>query len=324
VDVHLRDLRYFVAVAEELHFTRAAQRLFVSQPALSRQIAKLEQDLRVILLVRDRRHVRLTAAGQCLLDGTRVLLASWDETRRTVADAAATASSNLRVGIQTSIGRGILATIRESLERTHPTWTLTIVQVRWDDPAVGLTRHDTDIALVWLPAPEPELLRWVVVATEPRHVALPLGHRLAKRRRIVLADLDEEPFIALPEQTGALRSFWLAENQRSRPAIIGTIAYTAEETFEAVAAGQGVALVAKGNAELYNHDAVISRPVTDLGPAELALAWRHDDHREIVRAAVMAVSQKTSRASRITASDTVRAAGAAQRRRPAAPPAPAA
>ena len=274
-------------MAEELHFTRAAQRLFVSQPALSRQIAKLERDLRVTLLVRDRRHVRLTTAGQSLLDSTRPLLVSWDETRRAVADASATASSNLRIGIQTSIGRGILATISEALAQSHPNWTLTIVQVPWDDPTGGLIDHNTDLALVWLPAPEPDLLRWVVLATEPRYVALPLGHHLAKRRRVVLADLAEEPFIALPEDAGALRSFWLAEGQGTQRRIIARVAHSAEETFEAIAAGQGVALVSKGNAELYKQHAVTSLPVTDLGPAELALAWRHDDHREVVRAAAI-------------------------------------
>lgn len=277
-------------MAEELHFTRAAQRLFVSQPALSRQIAKLERDLRVTLLVRDRRHVRLTTAGQSLLDSTRPLLVSWDETRRAVADASATASSNLRIGIQTSIGRGILATISEALAQSHPNWTLTIVQVPWDDPTGGLIDHNTDLALVWLPAPEPDLLRWVVLATEPRYVALPLGHHLAKRRRVVLADLAEEPFIALPEDAGALRSFWLAEGQGTQRRIIARVAHSAEETIEAIAAGQGVALVSKGNAELYKQHAVTSRPVTDLEPAELALAWRHDDHREIVRAAAIASS----------------------------------
>jgi DNA-binding transcriptional LysR family regulator len=290
IDVHLRDLRYFVAVTEELHFTRAAQRLFVSQPALSRQIAKLERDLRVTLLVRDRRQVGLTAAGQSLLDSARPLLVSWDETRRAVADAAATASSNLRIGIQTSIGRRILATVTEALAQSHPNWTLTIVQVPWDDPMGGLLDHNTDLALIWLPAPEPDRLRWVVLATEPRYVALPLGHHLAKRRRVVLADLAEEPFIALPEEAGALRSFWLAEDQDTPRRIIGRVAYSAEETFEAIAAGLGVALVSKGNAELYKQHAVTSLPVTDLGPAELALAWRHDDHREIVRAAAIASS----------------------------------
>ena len=78
MDVHLRDLRYFTAVAEELHFRKAAERLFVSQPVLSRQIARLEQDLKARLFIRDRRSVQLTSAGEALLHHTRHLLENWD------------------------------------------------------------------------------------------------------------------------------------------------------------------------------------------------------------------------------------------------------
>jgi len=292
VDVHLRDLRYFVAVAEELHFTRAAQRLFVSQPALSRQISKLETDLRVTLLDRDRRQVRLTAAGRALLDGIRPMLTTWDETRRAASDAAATAGSILRVGIQTGIGRGVLAAVSEALSRTHPNWTVTIIQVTWDDPTAGLADHGTDVALLWLPIPEPHSFRWVTIATEARLVALPVGHRLANTTRVTLADLVDEPFIALPEQAGALRSFWLAEDERTTIPIVANVAHSAEETFEAVAAGLGVALVSEGNAQLYKQHSVVCLPVTDIGPANLALAWRSDDHRDVLRAVMQAVKSR--------------------------------
>ena len=79
MDAHLRDLRYFVAVAEELNFTRAAERLHISQPALSKQIRGLETTLRVQLFLRDRRQVSLTAAGEALLNVARSLLDRWDE-----------------------------------------------------------------------------------------------------------------------------------------------------------------------------------------------------------------------------------------------------
>lgn len=293
MDAHLRDLRYFQAVAEELHFTRAAQRLFVSQPALSRQIAKLERDLRLTLLERDRRRVQLTPAGRALLAGVSPLLSAWDETRRAASDAATQAASVLRIGIQTGIGRGILATISSAMARTHPTWTTNIVQVPWDDPTTGLANADTDVALLWLPIPGPESFRWNTVAQEPRYVAMPTGHRLASRRRVQMADLAAEPFIALPEAAGPLRSFWLAEHDLVAPARIGAVASNAEETFEAVAAGLGVALVSRGNADLYKHDGITCRPVSGIAPAELALAWRSDDHRDVIRtiSEIVTVSQ---------------------------------
>jgi len=96
MDVHLRDLRYFVAVADELSFTRAAERLHLSQPALSKQIAALETTLRARLLRRDRRQVSLTAAGAALHAAAQRLLADWDEAAAVVADAAAASSQSAR------------------------------------------------------------------------------------------------------------------------------------------------------------------------------------------------------------------------------------
>jgi len=292
VDVHLRDLRYFVAVAEELHFTRAAQHLFVSQPALSRQISKLETDLRVTLLDRDRRQVRLTAAGQALLDGIRPMLTTWDETRRAASDAAATAGSILRVGIQTGIGRGVLATVSEALSRTHPNWTVTIIQVMWDDPSAGLADHGTDVALLWLPIPEPHSFRWVTIATEARLVALPVGHRLAKHHAGHTGG-PRRRTLHRPARASRSSPLLLAgEGERTTIPIIANVAHSAEETFEAVAAGLGVALVSEGNAQLYKQHSVVCLPVTDIGPANLALAWRSDDHRDVLRGVMQAVESR--------------------------------
>ena len=101
MDVHLRDLRYFTAVAEELHFRKAAERLFVSQPVLSRQIARLEQDLKARLFIRDRRSVQLTSAGEALLHRARNLLEDWDAATKEVTTLARKEQSVLVIGLQT-------------------------------------------------------------------------------------------------------------------------------------------------------------------------------------------------------------------------------
>src|SRR5262245_9174692 len=113
MDTHLRDLRYFVAVAEELNFTRAAERLHISQPALSKQIQSLEAVMRARLFVRDHRHVRLTSAGSALLGIARPLLRQWDEGTAAVADAAAQEARTLRVGTLTSVGRALYSGVIE-------------------------------------------------------------------------------------------------------------------------------------------------------------------------------------------------------------------
>jgi len=284
MDVHVRELRYFVAVAEELHFTRAAERLFVSQPALSKQIRSLEEQLRVDLFARDRRSVSLTPAGEALLPAAREVIAVWDAAQQAVADAAATAAAVLRIGFSTSVGRELLPRIQRHFARARPNWRLALRQVDWGDPTGGLGDGSSDVAIVWLPVPAADRFARLVLVEEPRHVALRADHPLAGRREIEFAALLDEPFLALPEDAGSPRDFWLAvEHRDGRPPRIGGIVTNAEETFEAVLAGLGVVLLSAGNAEIYRRPGVATVPVRGVSPSRLALLWREDDHREAVR-----------------------------------------
>lgn len=107
--------------------------------------------------------------------------------------------------------------------------------------------------------------------------------QLEGKAEVTLDDLSGEPFIALPATAGPLRQFWLAAEERQSPPRIAAEAETAEETFEAVASGLGVALLAAGNAELYQRSDVVCRPVTGLSPSQLAVLWRTDDDRKAIR-----------------------------------------
>jgi DNA-binding transcriptional LysR family regulator len=284
MDAHLRDLRYFVAVAEELSFTKAAnERLFIAQPTLSRQIRLLEASLRARLFERDHRTIRLTRAGEVLLARARLLLGQWDEALSAVAEAAAAADMTLRVGFHTRIGRGLIPAVTARMAQLLPGWKLAFRQVSWRDPTAGLAGGEVDVAISWLPVPDTGLLSWQVVATEDRWVALPANHRLAERAAVTLDDLAGEPFIALPATAGPLRQFWLAAEERRVPPLIAAEAETAEEAFEAVASGLGVALLAAGNAEIYRRDDVTCRPVTGLSPSELAVLWRAGDDRKAIQ-----------------------------------------
>ncbi len=289
MDVHLRDLRYFVAVAEELHFTRAAERLLLSQPALSKQIRQLEQQLRTPLLVRDRRHVALTPAGEALLDPARELLAAWERARHAVADAAAAADAVLVVGFSTSVARDVLPSVAARFAQRRPGWRLQLRQVGWGDPTAGVADHSSDVAYVWLPIPDADRFGTLVIATEDRHVALPAGHRRADRDEVPFAELLDEPFLALPATAGPMRDHWLAVDHRGgHPVRIAGEVAGADETFEAVAGGLGIALLSAGNAAIYRRPDVVTRPVGGLSPSRLALIWRADDPRPAVRDLVAA------------------------------------
>ncbi|WP_420035039.1 LysR family transcriptional regulator [Streptomyces sp. cg28] len=291
MDVHGRDLRYFTAVADELSFTRAAERLYVSQPALSKQIRALERQLGAELFVRDRRTVQLTGVGEALLPHAHALLAAWERAEEDVRRVRAAERDALVVGMSTSPGRGLLPALRSRLLAAHPEARPTLHQVGWADPSAGLADGSSDVAFVWLPLPDGERYRSVVVAEEHRLVALPPGHRLAGRDAVEFAELLDEPFLALPAAAGPLRDYWLALDARAgREPRIGGVVGSAEETHEAVANGQGVVLLAAGNAPLIVRDEVTAVPVHGISPSRLAVAARHDDTRPLVRAYLTAAS----------------------------------
>jgi DNA-binding transcriptional LysR family regulator len=284
-DVHGRDLRYFVAVAEELHFTRAAEKLYVSQPALSKQIRALERQLGAPLFDRDQHGVRLTPVGAALLPHARAVLAAWAEADDAVRQARAAAQATLVVGMTTSPGRGgLLPAIRSRFTAAHPEIRLKLRQVGWEDPTAGLANRTSDVAFVWLPLADAERYRWVVVATEPRLVALPETHPLAGRERVDFADLLDEAFLALPAVAPELRDHWLALDARDgRPPVIGGEIASADEAYEALVDGLGICLVAAGNVPLLARGGVVVVPVDGVSPTRFALAWRADDTRPLVQ-----------------------------------------
>ena len=291
MDVHLRDLRYFTAVAEELHFRKAAERLFVSQPVLSRQIARLEQDLKAQLFIRDRRSVQLTSAGEALLHRARHLLEDWDAATKEVAILARKEQSVLVIGLQTGVGRGMLHTLTQALNAIQ--WRPELHQVAWNDATAGVEAGDCDAGFAWLGTTINPRCDYVVVAEEPIMLAVNSQHRLAGRRQASFAEISNEPLVALPGSAKELRSFWLAEHARhGSPAPIACEAATADEALENVAAGTGSVFISAGNSVLYAREGVHFLDVPDLPPARLAFLWRAGDTRDVIRVAASALQQR--------------------------------
>ncbi|WP_433678093.1 LysR family transcriptional regulator [Nocardia sp. CA-119907] len=286
MDLHGRDLRYFLAVAEELSFTRAAERLYVSQPALSKQIRALERQLGAPLFTRDPQRVILTPVGEALLPHARTVLAALDAATAAVEQARMAQRSTLVIGMGASPGRGgLLPAVRSRFLAAYPEVTLKLRQVGWQDPTAGLSDGSSDLAYIRLPLPDPERYATTVVSEEPRLIALPPGHHLAGTAALDFADLLNEPFLALPHAAGPLRDYWLAMEKRAgRPVRVGAEVAGIDEVNEALAAGLGVIVTAAGDIPLLDRGGVTFRPVRDLPPLLFALARRANDQRPLVRA----------------------------------------
>jgi len=277
-----------VAVAEELNFTRAAERLHLSQPALSKQIRGLETTLRAQLFRRGRRQVELTAAGAALHSVARSLLQDWDDGVAVVGDAAAQDLRVLRVGTLTSIGRALYPAITDQFAKRQPGWQVELHAYGWDDPTAGLQDRIADAAFVWLPIDAPEV-ETAVLATERRLVAISARHPLAHRQTIEFSEIVNEPVAALPVSAGSQRDFWLAVDAREgRSPRVAAEVRSADEKLEIVSSGAAITLLAAGNAEIYSRDGIVCIPVSGLEPARLAIAWRRGDRRPAVRDFVQA------------------------------------
>src|SRR6516165_6055066 len=274
MDVDTRLLRYFAAVAAEGNLTRAAEQLFVSQPALTKQIKQLENQLGVQLFTRSRTGMTLTPAGQALANTTPAVLAGWDQALREAKAAASHAARVLRVGFISSAANEATQQIIAAFARRRPDWRVDLQQAAWADPTAGLASGDVDAALLRLPFPGQDGVRIGVLLTEPRWIALPTTHPLAARDHIFFHELWDEPFVAAPAGTGFWRDYWLATSERQgHPVRIGAVTDQPDTYLAAIANGDGIALVPESAARYYARPGITYRPVTGVSPSQVGVAW---------------------------------------------------
>jgi DNA-binding transcriptional LysR family regulator len=281
MDVDTRLLRYFAAVAEEGNLTRAAERLFVSQPALTKQVKQLEDRLGVRLFSRSRAGMALTEPGRALAARVPALLAEWDRVLRETRRAS---SQVLRVGFLASAANEATPAIIAAFGARRPGWRVDMRQAAWSNPTAGLASGDVDAALVRLPFPGQEKWRVEVLLTEPRCVALPSTHRLSTRDEIAFEELWDEPFVSAPLETGPWRDYWLAVDQRPGEPRIGAVTEHPDDWLSAIANGYGVALAPESAARYYARPGVTYRPVTGIPPTQVGIAWsQEDDGNPVIR-----------------------------------------
>jgi DNA-binding transcriptional LysR family regulator len=287
--MELRHLRYFVAVAEETSFTRAAQRLHVAQPALSVQIRRLEQDLGVELFDRSRRTIRLTEAGALLLTEARRILALVDETVDVVRRTDAGAVGSLSIGFVPSAANAALPPILRRFAAGHPGVVLHLREMAPDDLVRSLHEGRLDVCFLYLPFDDPSL-EHTVVSREPFVAALPEGHPLAARKTIHVRALRDESFI-LPARHGMpglhAQVVEICASAGFTPDAVQESVWLVQTIVGLVAAEVGVALV-PSSAEALSRRGVAYRPLRGHTPHEVALAalWRRQDRPAVLRAFV--------------------------------------
>ncbi|WP_328935387.1 MULTISPECIES: LysR substrate-binding domain-containing protein [unclassified Streptomyces] len=259
MDLDLRKLRYFVAVADQLHFGRAADELHIAQPVLSRQIRALEQDLGASLFTRDRHGVELTAAGRQLLADAGPLLASTHAIRRRVS-AAAGGKRRLMVGFRAGVA---VTPAARAFEKRHPDVVVDLQRIEGDDQAAMLLDGRIDVGYVRLPI-DGTGLRVTPLYAEPRVAVLPAGHRLAGKEQVTEADLADEPLVWHGEPS-------TQPTKRPLPNA-GYPVRGVDETLEHVAAGRGISFLARSASVFYSHPDVVYVPIPDLTPDQVCLA----------------------------------------------------
>jgi DNA-binding transcriptional LysR family regulator len=259
LDLDLRKLRYFVAVADRLHFGRAAEELHIAQPVLSRQIRALEQDLGASLFTRDRHGVELTDAGRQLLAEAGPLLASTQALRRRVS-AAAGGKRRLMVGFRAGVA---VTPAARAFEDRHPDVVVDVQRIEADDQAAMLLDGRIDVGYVRLPIDEAGL-RVTPLYTEPRVAVLPAGHRLAGKEEITEADLSGEPLIWDGDPSTQPTEHPLRN--------AGYPVRGVDETLEHVGAGRGISFLARSATVFYSHPDVVYVPIPNLTPDQVCLA----------------------------------------------------
>ncbi|MDZ7885171.1 MAG: LysR family transcriptional regulator [Mycobacterium sp.] len=272
-DLTLRQLRYFAVLGEELNYRRAAERLFITQPALSTSIKQLEQAFGVVLLNRNTREVALTDLGAAWLPQVQQALSGIDAVVANLVTLSGTRQGRLRLGYLIGTGADLLFRVVRHFEAAYPDVSVEPIEFDFADPTAGLAGGATEVALIRPPVDLPEH-RMLVLDSESWVACLPRDHPLAGRHEVEIAELLDDPIVCAPLTAGPWRDYWMAMDARgNRPPTIGAVAATYEAETTSIARGLGISFTTSSVARFYDRPGIVYVPIVDRPPSHVALAW---------------------------------------------------
>jgi DNA-binding transcriptional LysR family regulator len=271
--IELRQLRYFLAVAEELNFTRAARRLNIVQQTLSEGIAQLEHTIGLHLFERTTRPVQLTDTAVRWLPYVREVVEAAERAQHAAAHLRSGYTTALRVGLAATAAFPLTPVLLEAFRARHQQVALSTRHYGFGDPAGGLLTGETDVAIVRPPfsAGGLELL---VIASEPRYVALADQHPLAGRPSVTFNEIKDEPWIEVDESDPVWCGYWRLTALRTEPLRVGASGRSLEDLLEAARTRQAVGVVAESVARAQPWPQLTFVKVTDIPASDVAVAWR--------------------------------------------------
>ncbi|MEU8471471.1 LysR substrate-binding domain-containing protein [Streptomyces sp. NPDC029006] len=271
--MELRQLEYFVAVAEEQNFTRAAERVHISQSGVSAQIRQLERELGAELFDRSARSVTLTVAGKAALEHARAALAAAGAVGQAVGEVTNLIRGRLTVGMVIGCTLTPLFDALAAFHEAHPGVEITLLEDSSDRLVEGVRAGAVDLALIGAATATPDGLDALTIISERLIAAVPAGHPLAKQRRVTLRDLAAYPIVCMPPGTGLRAVFDQACAAQGLQPAIALQASAADAIADLAARGLGVAVLSNSMGESYR-DRLTVRTIDDVEtPALLALIW---------------------------------------------------
>lgn len=272
--MELRQLEYFVAVAEEANFTRAAARVHISQSGVSAQIRSLERELGAELIDRSGGTATLTTAGQAALTQARATLAAAGSVKQSVDDVTGLLRGSLSIGMVTACTVPQLFDALARFHAAHPGVELALREDNSDRLVAAVRCGDMDLALVGVAARSPDGLESMVVIDERIVAAVPAEHPLAAQKEATLAEVCEYPVVALPSGTGIRAVFDRDCYGVGLTPSITLQASAPDAVADLAARGLGVGILSRSMAEFYG-DKLVAVELTDSHTAAmLALVWR--------------------------------------------------